>query len=80
MFAEASMANIPVIKVMRWSPFFSSRPGWITCVLAGIRLRAAMMLLKSLLMVYNSLMSNVDLTCLGQRGSSLHIYPSKSLA
>jgi hypothetical protein len=66
MFAEASMAKIPVINVMRWIRVLS-RPERIICVLAGIRLRAVMMLLKFVSMAFDSLMSDTDLTCLGQR-------------
>lgn len=49
------MANIPVINVMRGTPSIPSRLGSITCVIAGIRLRAAMMLLWFVLMLYKSL-------------------------
>lgn len=54
------MANIPVINVMRDTPSFSSRLGSITCVVAGIRLRAAMMLLWFVLVLYNHLRGTIQ--------------------
>jgi hypothetical protein len=54
MSAAASMANIPVINVVRCNSSSSLRLGPIRCVLAGIRLRAATILLLFVLMLFHS--------------------------